>query len=61
MRDSGTIRFLYLGDVQFEDSAAEYEEWERMTEKIYEENNDIDFAAIRISIAYRFVSVGYVP
>lgn len=46
VRDSGTIRFLYLGDVQFEDSAAEYEEWERMTEKIYEENNDIDFAVI---------------
>ena len=44
--DSGETKFLYLGDVQFEKSAEEYSDWEKMVERIYEENPDIDFAII---------------
>lgn len=43
---SGEVKFLYLGDVQFEKSTDEYEEWGEMTERILQENPDLDFAVI---------------
>ncbi len=38
--------FLYLGDVQFNVSVQEYEDWEGMTEYIYERHPGIQFAVI---------------
>lgn len=43
---SDKIKFLYLGDVQFEDSQNEYRQWGGMIKNIYENNEDIDFAVI---------------
>lgn len=42
----GETKFLYLGDVQFENSVDEYTSWGSMVEKIYSQNPDIDFAVI---------------
>ena len=39
-------KFLYLGDVQFQDSMAEYEEWGAMVEAAYRAHPDLDFAVI---------------
>lgn len=44
--DSGNVKFLYLGDIQFEKSIREYEKWGRMVSRIYEEEPDLDFAVI---------------
>lgn len=44
--DSGTVKFLYLGDVQFEKSTDEYKKWGSMVSRIYEENPELDFAVI---------------
>lgn len=40
------MRFLYLGDVQFNLSVREYGRWENMTRKIYEADPQIQFAII---------------
>lgn len=39
-------RFLYLGDVQFQDSMTEYEEWGAMVAEAYRVHPDLDFAVI---------------
>ncbi len=41
-----TTKFLYLGDVQFQDSVDEYEEWGAMVEEAYRAHPDLDFAVI---------------
>jgi len=44
--DDDGCTFLYLGDVQFDVSQAEYEDWGDMTEDIYSRNPQIQFAII---------------
>lgn len=45
-QESDVTRFLYLGDVQFQESMEEYEEWEQMVRRAYREHPDLDFAVI---------------
>lgn len=45
-QESGSSTFLYLGDVQFNVSVGEYEDWEKMTGEIYERHPQIQFAVI---------------
>ena len=44
--ESDVTRFLYLGDVQFQESMEEYEEWGQMVRCAYREHPDLDFAVI---------------
>ena len=44
--ESGDNKFLYLGDVQFENSVEEYKRWQKMTERVYRDNRDLDLAVI---------------
>ena len=44
--ESDVTRFLYLGDVQFQESMEEYEEWGQMVRRAYREHPDLDFAVI---------------
>lgn len=44
--ESDVTRFLYLGDVQFQESMEEYEEWGQMVRHAYREHPDLDFAVI---------------
>lgn len=44
--ESDVTRFLYLGDVQFQESMEEYEEWGQMVRRTYQEHPDLDFAVI---------------
>ena len=44
--ESDVTRFLYLGDVQFQESMEEYEEWGQMVRRAYREYPDLDFAVI---------------
>ena len=44
--ESDVTRFLYLGDVQFQESMEEYEEWGQMLRRAYREHPDLDFAVI---------------
>lgn len=44
--ESDVTRFLYLGDVQFQESMEEYEEWGQMVRRAYQEHPDLDFAVI---------------
>ena len=44
--ETGETTFLYLGDVQYDVSLVEYQQWGTMTADICEENPDIDFAVI---------------
>lgn len=43
---SDTTQFLYLGDVQFDVSPEEYEQWGKMTEKIFSETPGLQFAVL---------------
>lgn len=43
---SDPTQFLYLGDVQFDVSPEEYEQWGKMTEKIFSENPGLQFAVL---------------
>ena len=45
-QESDVTRFLYLGDVQFQESMEEYEEWGQMVRCAYREHPDLDFAVI---------------
>lgn len=45
-QESDVTRFLYLGDVQFQESMEEYEEWGQMVRRAYLEHPDLDFAVI---------------
>lgn len=45
-QESDVTRFLYLGDVQFQESMEEYEEWGQMVRRAYREHPDLDFAVI---------------
>lgn len=45
-QESDVTRFLYLGDVQFQASMEEYEEWGQMVRRAYQEHPDLDFAVI---------------
>ena len=45
-QESDVTRFLYLGDVQFQESMEEYEEWGQMVRSAYREHPDLDFAVI---------------
>lgn len=45
-QESDVTRFLYLGDVQFQESMEEYEEWGQMVRRAYQEHPDLDFAVI---------------
>ena len=45
-QESDVTRFLYLGDVQFQASVEEYEEWGQMVRRAYREHPDLDFAVI---------------
>lgn len=45
-KESDVTRFLYLGDVQFQESMEEYEEWGQMVRRAYQEHPDLDFAVI---------------
>ena len=45
-QESDATRFLYLGDVQFQESMEEYEEWGQMVRRAYREHPDLDFAVI---------------
>ncbi len=44
--ESDVTRFLYLGDVQFQESMEEYKEWGQMVRRAYQEHPDLDFAVI---------------
>lgn len=45
-KESDVTRFLYLGDVQFQESMEEYEEWGQMVRRAYREHPELDFAVI---------------
>lgn len=45
-QESDVTRFLYLGDVQFQESMEEYEEWGQMVRRAYQAHPDLDFAVI---------------
>lgn len=45
-QESDVTRFLYLGDVQFQESMEEYEEWGQMVRRAYREHSELDFAVI---------------
>lgn len=45
-KERETTKFLYLGDVQFQESMEEYEEWGAMVEDAYRKHPDLDFAVI---------------
>lgn len=45
-KERETTKFLYLGDVQFQESMTEYEEWGAMVEAAYRTHPDLDFAVI---------------
>ena len=45
-QESDVTRFLYLGDVQFQESMEEYEEWGQMVRRAYREHPELDFAVI---------------
>jgi len=45
-QESDVTRFLYLGDVQFQEAMEEYEEWGQMVRRAYREHPDLDFAVI---------------
>ena len=45
-QESKVTKFLYLGDVQFQESMEEYEEWGQMVRRAYREHPDLDFAVI---------------
>lgn len=45
-QESDVTGFLYLGDVQFQDSMEEYEEWGRMVRRAYREHPELAFAVI---------------
>ena len=45
-QESDVTRFLYLVDVQFQESMEEYEEWGQMVRRAYQEHPDLDFAVI---------------
>lgn len=45
-QESDVTRFLYLGDVQFQELMEEYEEWGQMVRRVYREHPDLDFAVI---------------
>lgn len=45
-QESDVTRFLYLGDVQLQESMEEYEEWGQMVRRAYREHPDLDFAVI---------------
>ena len=44
--ESDVTRFLYRGDVQFQESMEEYEEWGQMVRRAYREHPELDFAVI---------------
>ncbi len=44
--EDGETKFLYLGDIQFDESLTDYVRWGILTEEIYERNSDLDFAVI---------------
>ena len=45
-QESKVTKFLYLGDVQFQESMEEYEEWGQMVRRAYQEHPDLDFAVL---------------
>ena len=45
-QESKVTKFLYLGDVQFQESMEEYREWGEMVKKVYQAHPDLDFAVI---------------
>ena len=45
-QESKTTKFLYLGDVQFQESMEEYREWGEMVKEVYQAHPDLDFAVI---------------
>lgn len=45
-QESDVTRFLYLGDVQFQESMEEYEEWGQMVRRAYRKHPELDFAVI---------------
>ena len=45
-QESDVARFLCLGDVRFQESMEEYEEWGQMVRRAYREHPDLDFAVI---------------
>ena len=45
-QESDVTRFLYLGDVQFQESMKEYEEWGQLVRRAYREHPELDFAVI---------------
>lgn len=45
-QESDVTCFLYLGDVQFQESMEEYEEWGQMVRCAYREHPELDFAVI---------------
>ena len=45
-QESKVTKFLYLGDVQFQESMEEYEEWGEMVKEVYQAHPDLDFAVI---------------
>ena len=45
-QESKVTKFLYLGDVQFQESMEEYQEWGEMVKEVYQAHPDLDFAVI---------------
>lgn len=45
-QESKATKFLYLGDVQFQESMEEYREWGEMVKEVYQAHPDLDFAVI---------------
>ena len=45
-QESKVTKFLYLGDVQFQESMEEYREWGEMVKEVYQAHPDLDFAVI---------------
>ena len=45
-QESEATKFLYLGDVQFQESMEEYREWGEMVKEVYQAHPDLDFAVI---------------
>ena len=45
-QETKVTKFLYLGDVQFQESMEEYREWGEMVKEVYQAHPDLDFAVI---------------
>lgn len=45
-QESKVTKFLYLGDVQFQESMEEYREWGEMVKEVYQAHPELDFAVI---------------